>query len=287
MATRLARFPFVSKADILRAYRPGSGLSERTFRTLREHGWVSPGVVIRHRRAGRVVGQLRFYAALNVDAVTLARHEQPAGAVEVAEAAARFEEEWQPTVAALIEEWGLDDFEAFRAARNQLVHGLAPVSEQIEELHARLSKVLSGAVSEEFVRVGALSAQWATLDVLASVPAASSAVTVGPATAALGEIVARGVESIRQVAVDSFLPSAAALGVGDLAVLRIEHSGGTSLLSLLAATGEAEEPYELDDEAAVYFSDEPLPVSVAESVEARRAAGGGVVVPPLTVPLSS
>jgi hypothetical protein len=50
MATRLARFPFVSKADILRAYRPGSGLSERTFRTLREHGWVSPGVVIRHRR---------------------------------------------------------------------------------------------------------------------------------------------------------------------------------------------------------------------------------------------
>jgi hypothetical protein len=95
------------------------------------------------------------------------------------------------------------------------------------------------------------------------------------------------VGSVRQVVVDSCLPSAAALSEGDLAVLRIERSGGTSIFSLLAATGEVEEPFNLDDDAAVSFSDEPIPVSVAESLDARRAAGAGIVVPPLTVPLAS
>ncbi|HVA08771.1 MAG TPA: hypothetical protein VNG12_18715 [Acidimicrobiales bacterium] len=77
MTTAVTRFPFVSKADILRAYRPGEDASDRTFRTLREHRLVSSGLAIRHRRKGRVAGQLRAYSALNIDAVILARHDQP------------------------------------------------------------------------------------------------------------------------------------------------------------------------------------------------------------------
>jgi hypothetical protein len=73
MTTAVARFPFVSKADILRVYRPGAESSDRTFQTLRKHGFVSAGVSIHHRRQGRVLGQLRCYAALNLDAVVLAR----------------------------------------------------------------------------------------------------------------------------------------------------------------------------------------------------------------------
>jgi hypothetical protein len=57
-------------------------------------------------------------------------------------------------------------------------------------------------------------------------------------------------------------------------------------IALLAA-GQQDEPFVLDDEFAPYFSDEPLPASVIEQVEQRRAKGDTVVVPALTIPLTT
>jgi hypothetical protein len=153
----VTRFPFVSKADVLRAYRPGEDASNRTFRTLRERGWVSGGLAIRQHRNGRVAGQLRCYSALNIDAVILARHDHRDDAIEAAEEARNFEAEWEPTVKALAVELNLADFDAFRTARNELAQSLAPASEQLERLHTRLLEIVGTSVREEFVRIGAMT----------------------------------------------------------------------------------------------------------------------------------
>ena len=306
MTMPVARFPFVSRADILRAYRPGAEPSERTFRTLREHGLVSGGVAIRHRRRGRVVGQLRCYAALNVDAVVLARHERTEEAAYVASTAGQFEVEWQPLVAELATQFDFYDFETFRSARNTLAHALAPATEQLERLHVQLGAAVGALVSEDFVRIGEITEQWAALHLVTprSVVALNEAFRsrLNDTVAALisecrpridsgiGTAIAAALEPFtrdtRQLVIDSFLPLAASLATGDLALLRIEHGAGSSLVSLLAAV-QQDEPFVLDDEFAPYFSDEPLPASVIEQVEQRRAEGDTVVVPALTIPLTT
>ncbi len=283
MDVTVTRFPFVSKADILRAYRPGEDASNRTFRTLRERGWVSGGLAIRQHRNGRVAGQLRCYSALNIDAVILARHDHRDDALEAAEEARTFEAEWEPTVKALAVELNLADFDAFRTARNELAQSLAPASEQLERLHTRLLGIVGASVREEFVRIGAMTQHWTTLEILT--PQLLPPVLLSQEVLdAIAEPIRR---QVQQLAVDTFLPESAALHVGDLALLRIEHSAGSSLLSLLAAVGETEEEFVLDEEAAAYFSDEPLSKTVIGHVESRRAAGDSIEVPPLTVPLAS
>jgi hypothetical protein len=256
MAT-LARFPFVSKTEILRAYRPGAEPSERTFRTLREHGLVSAGLVIRHRRHGRVVGQLRCYATLNLDAAVLARHERTDEAAHVARDAGQFETDWQPLVAELAANFDLEDFEAFRSARNILAHSLGPATEQLERLHQRVGPSLEALVTEQFVRVAETAGQWTTLQLLTCTIATVSRRGAFPAfndvgailaksipqlDVATAEAVAQALEPIARVterlAIDSFLPRAANLTIGDVALLRIEHSAGLSLLSLIAALQE-------------------------------------------------
>ena len=305
MTTSVARFPFVSKADILRVYRPGAESSDRTFRTLRKHGLVSAGVSIRHRRQGRVVGQLRCYAALNLDAVILARHDRADEAADLARKAGRFEAEWQPLVAELAAEFDLYDFEAFRSARNLFAHTLAPATAQLESLHTLASAAAGALVAEEFVRIGAITGRWAALDLVTPRSAATVGESFNPLSDAVAAIVAQSLPRVdagitaaianalepltraaRQLAIDSFLPRAAGLGTGDLALLRIEHSAGSSLLSLIAAVQE-EEPFVLDDESAPYFSDESLPASVVGQVEQRRVSGDTIRVPPLTIPLAS
>jgi hypothetical protein len=304
VASPVARFPFVSKADILRAYRPGAEPSERTFQTLRKRGLVSKGVAVRPRQRGRVVGQLRCYAALNVDAVLLARHERTDEAAEVAGQAGRFETEWEPLLAELAVTFELQDYEALRAARNLLAHSLAPATEQLERLHRECTVAVAGLVSEEFVRIGEINQHWAALQVVNPRLADTLADTFKPLNDALAAIarsfprldpgisatVIAAFEPLerarRQLAIDPFLPHAANLTTGDLAVLRIEHSAGSSLLSLLAAVQEGE-PFVLDDEAAPYFSDEPLPARVIAQVANRRRTDKAVVVPALTVPLAS
>jgi hypothetical protein len=43
----------------------------------------------------------------------------------------------------------------------------------------------------------------------------------------------------------------------------------------------------LGDEFAPYFSDDPLPSSVVDQVERRRAEGNIITVPARTIPLAS
>jgi len=301
----VARFPFVSKADILRVYRPGVEPSDRTFRTLRQHGLVSAGVVIRHRRRGRVLGQLRCYAALNIDAALLARHDRTDEAILAAGEAGRFETDWQPLVAKLAAQFNLYDFEAFRSARNLLAHGLAPATEELERLHVELGAAVRSVVSEEFVRIGEITGQWAALQVLTPELASKLRETVAPINSTVAALIARSIPPIdpsvsaaiakaleplgretRRVAVDSFLVRASSLGPGELALLRIEHSAGSSFLSLLAAI-EEDDSFELDPDVAPYFSDEPLPAGLLDQIEHLRSGGETIGVAPLFVPLAS
>jgi hypothetical protein len=197
-----------------------------------------------------VAGQLRCYSALNIDAVILARHDHRDDAIEAAEEARNFEAEWEPTVKALAVELNLADFAAFRTARNELAQSLAPASEQLERLHTRMLGIVGTSVREEFVRIGAMTQHWTTLEILT--PKLLPPVLLSQEVLdAIAEPIRR---QVQQLAVDTFLPESAALHVGDVALLRIEHSAGSSLLSLLAAVGETEEDFALDEEAATYFS---------------------------------
>lgn len=313
MPAAVGRFPFVSKAEILHAYRPGAEPSDRTFRTLRQHGLVSPGLVIRRRRAGKVVGQLRCYAALNLDAVVLARHDEGDEAVEVASKAILFEERWQPLVAHLATEFDIEDFEALRSARNALAHALTPASEELEELRKPFRVFISHTLNEEFVRVAEVIGAWASLQLLTPDFVKSLNESFGPATRALTETIAKSVpqfdaqalaainqaiaplvRSAGSVAVDSSLLQPAGLSIGDVALLRIERSTGASLISLLAAVpkddpprGLGDEPFVLDQEFSPYFSDEPLPESATDEVARWRAEGKITSVAPRTIPLAS
>jgi hypothetical protein len=155
------------------------------------------------------------------------------------------------------------------------------------------------------VRIGAITGPWAALELvtprlpatvakrfnaLGDAVAATVAQSLPRADAGVSAAIADALKPLTSanlhLAIDSLLPKAAGLGTGDLALLRIEHSAGTSLLSLIAAVQD-DEPLVLDDEAAPYFSDEALPASVVGQVEQRRANGDTVRVPPLTIPLAS
>ncbi len=284
-STTVARFPFVSKVDIVRAYRPGAAVSDRTFRTLRARGVTSPGIDVRHRSGGRLKGQVRCYAALNIDAAVLARHDRHDEAAEVAEQEGHFEQEWQPLVASIVKEFALADFDAFRSARNLIVHALAPATQQLEALHAQLSAGWDGFLNEEFVRITELTQHWATLQIVGLGMSAAAKDLARSITSAFEPAAAIG----RQLAVDAFLPRAADLGIGDLALLRIEHSAGASLLSLLAAIqdDQQEDEFTLDDEFAPFFDEDPLPADVLASLAEDRDRGNIVRVAGSTIPLAS
>jgi hypothetical protein len=288
----LTRFPFVAKADILRAYRPGGQVSDRTFRTLRSRRWISGGLAIRKQRRGRLSGQLRCYSVLNIDAAILARHDQLDEARHAAEQAEQFETQWRATISALAIERDLIDFDGLLAARNEIAHALAPASLHAEQIHAELLQIVGTSVREEFVRIASMTDSWTMLDVL---PSKLGLTRPELFPAELIGLVSKHVnQSLQQIAVDSFLPQSAALKVGDFGLLRIEHSAGSSLLSLLAAVAETEDESDenddepdLDQDMAKYFSDDPLSESVVGHVEARRKVGETIIVPPRTVPLAS
>lgn len=262
MDTALGRFPFVSRLDIVRVYKPGTAPSESTFRTLRSHRYVSRGTNIRLQRNSRVSGQLRCYAALDLDAAVLARQGHFEAAIELANEANKFETEWSPILAELAYELDIADFDNLFALRNRLVHGLGPASAQLERLRGNFAALLETALHEQFVRVIEIADQWATLDVLT------------PAVTA-------------QFAVDSVLPQSAGLGVNDLGLLRVEHSQGVSFVSLIAALAETIEDADLDPALLAYFSEEPLPPAVRADNEVRRSGQDTVVVPPGIVALAS
>lgn len=85
-------WPIAGRADLLRAFRPGeSSTREAPFRTLRAHGWVSPGRSVTTRSNHRATGRLSLFSSLNVTAARLAREGRSQPAKAIAQAAARVE----------------------------------------------------------------------------------------------------------------------------------------------------------------------------------------------------
>ena len=214
-----------------------------------------------------------------------------------------FETEWSPVLAELAGELEIVRLRrTLLAFRDHLAHGLGPASAQLESLRGRFSALLEPALHEQFVHVREVAAQWATLDVLTPAFSASLAQLHTEQLKPFNDAIAQLTEPLRQslaeaslplqaaaaqLAVDSVLPLNAGLGVGDLALLRVEHSQGVSFVSLLAAVADTIEDADLDPATSAYFSEEPLPPAVRADIEVRRSAGDTVVVPPSVVALAS
>ncbi len=86
-------WPVALRAQLVRAFRPGEPSDkEAPFRTLRKHGWTSPGMSVVCRERKRAAGRLTVFSTLNVDAARLAREGRPKEALTFAKAAARIEQ---------------------------------------------------------------------------------------------------------------------------------------------------------------------------------------------------
>lgn len=261
---RIGRFPLVSRDEILVAFRPGARPSEGVFRTLRERGWVSKGLGLRLRRGNRLTGQLRVYSALNLDAALLARHDREKDAQRLAVKAEKQETRWAPSLQVLVQQLGATDLDELRRLRNQLVHELVPLAEDVEK--ARLTvKVLKDFVREEMGVLADVSADWATLQLFS--------------------------DPSEIVEVQRFLAQAAILAVGDIAVLRLERFGSGSLIELLPAVAEGFESgvtsssshAEDSQEISSFLSRMLEPVSfdsdLSIELKSRRAAGDVIRLP--------
>ena len=87
-----ALWPIALRADLVRAFRPGEPATrEGPFRTLRQHGWATPGVPLHIRHRGRAAGQLVVFSILNIEAAMWARCGEATTAASFARAAARIE----------------------------------------------------------------------------------------------------------------------------------------------------------------------------------------------------
>lgn len=88
----IAAWPIVARTRLVRAFRPGETSSkEAPYRTLRAHGWATPGMPVVAQRQGRAEGRLTVFSVLNVEAARLARHGEKRAAVRAAELAAELE----------------------------------------------------------------------------------------------------------------------------------------------------------------------------------------------------
>lgn len=65
----VSEWPFVTREDLWRAYRPGVRFSESAFQRLRTQGLVTGGVRAARRAGGRAAGQQRLFSRLNLLAV--------------------------------------------------------------------------------------------------------------------------------------------------------------------------------------------------------------------------
>jgi hypothetical protein len=89
---RVAEEPFVTRESILAVLKPSGAASERPFRTLRQHGTASEGLLVLMRSpAGQILGQVRLYSSLNGDAARAYRLRQFDQAKKLAERAAKLE----------------------------------------------------------------------------------------------------------------------------------------------------------------------------------------------------
>lgn len=71
----ITSWPLVRRETVVQAFRPGRVSSaEAPFRTLRAHGWATPGVRVARRAGRHLAGQTTVFSSLNVEAARLARH---------------------------------------------------------------------------------------------------------------------------------------------------------------------------------------------------------------------
>ncbi|MEX2554970.1 MAG: hypothetical protein WEB06_05005 [Actinomycetota bacterium] len=259
----VGRFPLVDRDEIVRAFRPGTTPKERTFRTLRKRGLISRGFRIQVRRRNRLAGQVWVYSALNLDAAVLARHGDDEEAVRVATEAEKQEARWETRLAdvAVALELPLETLQAFKDLRNQLVHELLPLAQEIERVRDTF-KPLKDLIDEQFGIVKTLSESWASLEILSS--------------------------AHQIVEVKRLLTEASSIAIGDFALLRSELFQGQSLLELVPAVWDPNARRDLpSSEEATALSQhltellepvEPSPAVWAE-LRKRRAAGDTVRIP--------
>jgi hypothetical protein len=89
--THTSEWPYVTRDECWRVYRPAQPFSESAFQRLRSQGFVSEGFRLHVRSAGHLSGQLRVYSRLNLLALDAYRCEVTGLARDLAERAAAVE----------------------------------------------------------------------------------------------------------------------------------------------------------------------------------------------------
>jgi hypothetical protein len=87
----LTERPLLSKAEIMRALDPTGRAGDSAFRRLKRDGFVTGGIEVKPRRAGRLSGTVTAFCALNRDAATAYRKQRPDLAHRLASRAAKLE----------------------------------------------------------------------------------------------------------------------------------------------------------------------------------------------------
>lgn len=87
----LTERPLLSRAEILRALDPTGRAGDSAFRRLKRGGFVTGGIQVKPRRAGRLSGTVTAFCALNRDAATAYRKQRPDLALRLAARAAKLE----------------------------------------------------------------------------------------------------------------------------------------------------------------------------------------------------
>ncbi len=87
----LTERPLLSKREILRALDPTGRAGESAFRRLKRDGFITAGIEVKPRRAGRLSGTVTAFCALNRDAATAYRKQRPDLALRIAARAAKLE----------------------------------------------------------------------------------------------------------------------------------------------------------------------------------------------------
>jgi hypothetical protein len=87
----LTERPLLSKREVLRALDPTGRAGESAFRRLKRDGFITGGIEVKPRRAGRLSGTVTAFCALNRDAATAYRKQRPDLALRIAARAAKLE----------------------------------------------------------------------------------------------------------------------------------------------------------------------------------------------------
>jgi hypothetical protein len=87
----LTERPLLSRREILRALDPTGRAGESAFRRLKRDGFITAGIEVKPRRAGRLSGTVTAFCSLNRDAATAYRKQRPDLALRLVARAAKLE----------------------------------------------------------------------------------------------------------------------------------------------------------------------------------------------------